>query len=162
MFVYLLLITNLVQHFIAFIKDEDFDVSKAKLLLSDQRIQTTRSSDDNMRVGIFVGKGFDILLHRCASVKDCCFHFWEIFAEPGVLVLNLVGEFTGVTHDKDCALARHRLDLLECSEDEDGCLSETGLGLAEDIGSKDGLRDAHLLDCSEAKPMSDLFSRMNM
>ena len=162
MFVHLLLITNLVQHFIAFIEDEDFNISKAKLLLSDQRIKTTRSSDDDMRVSIFVGKGFDILLHWCASVKDCCLHFWEIFAEPGVLVLNLVGEFTGVTHDKDCALARHRLDLLKCSENEDGCLSETGLGLAEDIGSKDGLRNAHLLDCSEAKPMSDLFSRMNM
>ena len=155
MFVYLLLITNLVQHFIAFIEDEDFDISKAKLLLSDQRIQTPRSRDDDMRVGIFVAKGFDILLHWCASVKDCCLHFWEILAEPGVLVLNLVGEFTGVTHDKDCALARHRLDLLKSSENEDGCLSETGLGLAEDICSKDGLRNAHLLDCSEAKSMSD-------
>ena len=110
-----------------------------------------------MRVGIFVGKGFDILLHWCASVKDCCLHFWEIFAETGVLVLDLVGEFTGVTHNKDCTLAGHRLDLLKCSENEDGRLSETGLGLAEDVGSKDGLRNAHLLDCSEAKPMSDLF-----
>ena len=103
-----------------------------------------------MRVGVFVGKGFDILLHWRAPVKDCCLHFWEIFAEPGVFVLNLVGEFTGVTHNKDRALAGDRLDLLKCGENEDGCLSETGLGLAEDIGSEDGLRNAHLLDYSEA------------
>ena len=35
MFVICFLFTNLVQHFIAFIEDKDFDVSKAKLLLSD-------------------------------------------------------------------------------------------------------------------------------
>lgn len=103
-----------------------------------------------MRVGVFVGEGFDILLHRCSAVKYCCFHFWEIFAEPGVFVLDLVGELTGVAHNKDCALARHRLDLLECGENEDGCLSETGLGLTKNIGSENGLRNAHLLDCSEA------------
>ena len=103
-----------------------------------------------MRVGVFVGKGFDILLHWRAPVKDCCLHFWEIFAEPGVFVFNLVGKFTGVTHNKDCALAGDRLDLLKCGENEDGCLSETGLGLAEDIGSEDGLRNTHLLDYSEA------------
>lgn len=150
MFVNSLLVTNLIQHFIAFIEDEDLDVPKAKFLLSDQSVQTTRSSDDDMRVGVFIGEGFDILLHWCASVKDCCLHFWQIFAEPGVFVLNLVGKFTGVTHNKDCALAGHRLDLLKCSENEDGCLSETGLSLAENIGSENGLRNAHLLDYSEA------------
>ena len=150
MFVNLFLFTNLIQHFIAFIENEDFDISEAKLLLSDQSVQTSRSSDNDMRVGVLVGKGFDILLHWCASIKDCCLHFREIFAEPGIFVLDLVCEFTGVTHDKDCALAGHRLDLLKCSENEDGCLSETGLGLAENIGSKDGLRNAYLLDCSEA------------
>jgi hypothetical protein len=35
---------------------------------------------------------------------------------------------------------------LEGGEDEDGSLTETGLGLAEDIGAKDRLRDADLLD----------------
>ncbi len=150
MFVILLLFTNLIQHFIAFVEDEDFDISKAKLLLSDQSVETTRSSDNDMRVGVFVGEGFNILLHWCSTVKDCCLHFWEVFAEPRVFVLNLVGELTGVTHNKDCALAGYRLDLLKCSENEDGCLSESGLGLAEDIGPKDGLRNAYLLDCSEA------------
>lgn len=149
MFLSLLLFTNLIQHFIAFVEDKDSDISKAKLLLSDQSIQTTRSSDNDMRVSVFVGKGFDILLHWCAPVKDCCLHFWEIFAEPGVFVLNLVGEFTGVTHNKDGALAGYRLNLLKCCENKDGCLSETGLGLAENIGSEDSLRNAHLLDCSE-------------
>ena len=103
-----------------------------------------------MRVGVFVGEGFDILLHWCSAIKDCCLHFWEVFAEPGVFILNLVGELTGVAHNKDRALAGHRLDLLKCGENEDGSFSKTGLGLAKDIGSEDGLRNAHLLDCSEA------------
>ena len=150
MFLVLLLFTNLIQHFIAFIENEDFDISKAKLLLSDQSVQATRSSNNDMRVGVFVGEDFDVLLHWCPTVKDCCLHFWEIFAEPGVFVLNLVGELTGVTHNKDCTLAGYRLDLLKCSKNEDSCLPKTGLGLAENICSENGLRNAHLLDCSEA------------
>jgi hypothetical protein len=37
--------------------------------------------------------------------------------------------------------------LLQRREDEYGGLSQTRLGLAEDVGSQDGLRDAYLLDC---------------
>ena len=55
-----------------------------------------------------------------------------------------------MTHDQHSALSRDGLDLLKRCEDEDGRLSETGFGLAEDVGSKDGLRNAHLLDCSKA------------
>lgn len=64
-----------------------------------------------------------------------------------------------MTHDESGALAGHWLDLLKCRKDKDCSLSETGLCLAQDIGSKDGLRNAHLLDCNEAMPKLDLLSR---
>jgi len=54
-----------------------------------------------------------------------------------------------MAHHKDCAFAGYWLNLLKGSENEDCGLSETRLGLAEDIGSKDSLRNANLLDCSE-------------
>ena len=64
-----------------------------------------------------------------------------------------------MTHDKSGALAGHRLDLLKRRKDEDCSLPKTGLCLAQDIGSKDGLRNAHLLDCDEATPKLDMLSR---
>ena len=63
-----------------------------------------------------------------------------------------------MTHDESGALAGYWLDLLQCRKDKDCSLSESGLRLAQDIGSKDGLRNAHLLDCEEATPKLDLLS----
>lgn len=64
-----------------------------------------------------------------------------------------------MTHNQSGALAGHWLDLLKRRKDKDCSLSETGLCLAQDIGSKNGLRNAHLLDCDEAMPKLDLLSR---
>lgn len=52
-----------------------------------------------------------------------------------------------MAHDEDRSLASDRLDLLQGGENKDGSLAETRFGLAKDIGSEDGLRNANLLDC---------------
>lgn len=103
-----------------------------------------------MRVGLLVLQGLDILLHWCTTVKDGGLDVWEVFAEPGIFVLDLVREFAGVAHDQDGAFAGDRLNLLQCGEHEDCCFTETGFGLTEHVGPKDGLRDANLLDCTKA------------
>ena len=103
-----------------------------------------------MRVSLLVLQGLDILLHGCATVEDGGLDFWKVLAEPGIFVLDLVREFAGVAHDQDRAFAGDRLDLLQCGEHEDCGFTETGFGLTEHVGSKDGLRDAHLLDCRKA------------
>lgn len=41
----------------------------------------------------------------------------------------------------------HRFDLLKRGEDEDCGLAETGLGLANDVGTQNGLRNTLSLDC---------------
>ena len=40
-------------------------------------------------------------------------------------------------------------ELVKGGEDEDRSLSQTRLGLAEDVDTEEGLRNAGLLDCSE-------------
>jgi hypothetical protein len=52
-----------------------------------------------------------------------------------------------MAHDKDGGLALDWLDLLERREYEDSCLTKTGLGLANDIGTQDSLWNALSLDC---------------
>jgi hypothetical protein len=63
-----------------------------------------------------------------------------------------------VAHHKDGALARDRLQLVEGGQDEDRGLSETGLGLAENIDVEDCGGNAVLLDCGEAERWLDLVS----
>lgn len=101
-------------------------------------------------MSLLVLQGLDILLHGCATVKDGGLDVWEVFAEPGIFVFDLVGEFAGVAHDQDGAFAGDRLNLLKCGEHEDCCFTETGFRLTKHVGSKDGLRDANLLDCTKA------------
>lgn len=110
-------------------------------------------------MSVFIGQRLDVLLHGRSAVKDPSLNVWEVLAEPGILILNLVRELACVTHDKSGALAGHWLDLLKGRKDKDGSLPEAGLCLAQDICSKYGLRNAHLLDCDEAMPKLDLLSR---
>jgi hypothetical protein len=63
-----------------------------------------------------------------------------------------------VAHHKDGALARDRLQLVEGGQNEDCGLSETGLGLAENIDVENCGWDAVLLDCGEAERWLDLVS----
>ena len=81
-------------------------------------------------MGVFIRQSFDVLLHRCSAVKDASLDIGKILAEPGVFVLNLIGEFARVTHDKSGALAGHWLDLLKRCKDKDSSLTETRLCLA--------------------------------
>ena len=107
-----------------------------------------------MRVGLLVLQQFDVLLHGSATIEDSGLHFRHVLAKSCILVLDLVSQLASMAHDKNGAFSRNRLHLLEGSKNEDRGFTETGLGLAENVRSKDGLRDANLLNC-EGGPMSD-------
>jgi hypothetical protein len=52
-----------------------------------------------------------------------------------------------VAHDENRGFASDWLNLLKRCENEHGSLTETGLGLADDIGSENRLRNNLFLDC---------------
>lgn len=117
------------------------------MLLADESVQATWGSDDDVWVGLWVLENLGIGLDWGSSVEDSGLDLWHVLAESGVLVLDLVGKLASVAHDEDRALAGNWLDLLKGGQDKDGSLTETGLGLAEDIGTENSLWNANLLDC---------------
>lgn len=139
--------TNLIKHLVALIEHESRDASEAKLLFTHKSVQTTWSRDDDVGVCRLVAEELLVLLDISATVEDLSLDFWHVLAETLILVLDLECKLTCVAHDQDADFAVDWLDLLQSGQHKDGCLSETGLGLAEDIGSEDCLRNAHLLDC---------------
>jgi hypothetical protein len=139
--------TDLVEHLVTLIENESLDVAKGQLLVTDERVETTGGGDDDVGVGLLAGQGLHVLLDRGTTVEDSSFDVGQVLGETGVLVLDLVGELTGVAHDQDLAFARDRLQLVKSGEDEDSGLTETGLGLAKNIDVQDSSRDANLLDC---------------
>lgn len=100
-----------------------------------------------MRTSLLVLQSFDVGLDGGTTVEDAGLDIGHVLAETVVLISNLVGKFTSVTHDDHGYLAIDGLDLLESGEHENGGLSETRLGLADDITTKKSLRNTGLLDC---------------
>lgn len=140
--------TDLVEHLVALVEDEAVDTAKAKVLVTHESIQTTRGADNDVRVCLLVLENVDVLLDRGATVEDRSLHIGQVLAEARVLILDLERQLAGVAEDQDRGLASDRLDLLKGGQDEDSGLSETGLGLADQISSKDGDRKSILLDWS--------------
>lgn len=96
-----LILTNLVQHLVTFIQNECLDIAQRELLITDQGIETTRSTDNDVGERLLVRQDFNVLLDRSASVENCSLHIGKVLAESGILVLDLVRQFTGVAHHKD-------------------------------------------------------------
>ena len=137
----------MVKHLVAFIKDEDLAAVETEVLVSNKSIQSTRCGDDDMRMGLLILQNLGIFCDGSSAIENCCLHVRHILAETCVLILDLVSKLTSVAHDQDRSLASDGLDLLESGEDEDGGLTKTRFGLAENVGTQDGLRNANLLDC---------------
>lgn len=94
-------LTDLVEHLVAFIEDEAVNVAEAQLLVAHKGIETSRSGDDDVRMGVLVLEEFDVLLHWGTSVKDSGFDFGHVLAEASVFVLDLIRKLASVTHDEN-------------------------------------------------------------
>jgi len=138
----------LVEHLVALVQDENTHTAETENLVTDQRIKTTRGSDDDMRASILALDDLYILLDRGAAIEDAGLDIGQVLAEAVVLVADLECELARVAHDEDGDLAGNRLNLLQGGQNEDCSLAKTGLGLADDVATKQSLGNASLLDYS--------------
>ena len=142
-----MILTGLIKHLIALVEDERLHVTKRQLLVTNKGVQTSRRSDNNIGMRLLGRKDFNVLLHRSAAVEHCRLDIRKVFAEPGILVLNLIGQLSSVAHDKNGTLARNGLELVKSCQHKHSRLSKTGLGLAKYVDIQDRRRNANLLDC---------------
>lgn len=150
------LLTRLVKHLVTLIENEVLQIGETEMPVTDERVDTSRCTDNNVRVRVLVAEELDILLNGCSTVEDADLDVGQELRETVVLISDLVGKLTSVAHNQNRSDTRLRLlvHLLESSEYENGCLSETRLGLAENIVTEDGLGNCNLLDC-RARDMSE-------
>ena len=139
--------TNLVEHLVALVEDKHAHASETQVLVADQSVKAARGADNDVRVRILVLEQLGILLDGSATVEHTGLDVGHVLAESVVLVANLESKLAGMAHNQHGALPSDGLDLLERREDEHSSLAETGLGLADDVATEHGLRDACLLNC---------------
>lgn len=117
------------------------------MLVAHQGVETTGGTDDDVGMGLLVLENLGILLDGSTTVEDAGLDVGHVLAEAVVLVADLESKLTSVAHDEDRALAGDGLNLLKSGKDEDSRLTETGLGLADDITTEHRLGDTCLLNC---------------
>lgn len=101
------LLTQLLQHLIALIKNKVFDVLQAEVLLEDECADTPGGSHNNMRAVLF--QDLLILLDGHATEEHRYLDGGHVLGETLILFADLEGQLSSVAHDKD----RH-LEHREC------------------------------------------------
>lgn len=137
-------LTQLLQHLVALVEDEMFQVLQVELLVADESENATGCSNHDMRCCCL--QSFFVLLDRHATEEHSNFNARHVLAEPFVLLADLEGQLASVAHDQNVDLIVCRLQLLKGGQHEDGCFSHTRLCLAQNVHAEDGLRNAFVLD----------------
>lgn len=83
-------LTNCIQKLVALVEDKVLDVASVEALVSNERVQSTGCSNDDMGASILVLEDFDILGLAGTTVEDRSTDIRHVLAESGVLVLDLV------------------------------------------------------------------------
>lgn len=143
--------TNALKHLVALVEHEHPDATKTQVLVANKGVQTTRGTDDNVGVGLRAAEDGNVLGDLSTTVEDAGADLGHVLGETVVLVANLEGQLTSVAQNEDGALAVDGLDLLKGRQHENGRLTGTGLGLADDVTANEGLGNACLLDCRVAR-----------
>lgn len=139
-------LTELLEHLVALIKDEMFDVLRIENLVASEGVEATWSCDDNVRALGLVPQGLGIFGDGHASVECRDADIGHVLGEATVLVFDLEGKFARVTENDDGHFPIHGLELLQRRKHENSRLSVTRLCLAQDIHSQDCLRNTLLLN----------------
>lgn len=134
------------QDLVTLINDEGLDVVQTDTLLLDKSVQSTWSGNDNVRTGLLVLQLLQVSGHWSTTVEDLGLDIRHVLGETSVLVTDLVGQLSGVTDDQSGDLTWNWVQLLQSGQDEHGSLTQTRLGLTQNVSTQDGLRDTDLLD----------------
>lgn len=112
-------LTDCIEELVTLVENKVLDVGSVEGLVSDERVETTGSSDDDVWAGVLVLERLGVGLLAGTAVEDRGPDVGHVLAEPRVLVLDLVGQLSGVAEDDDAHLSSNGLDLLEGGDDED-------------------------------------------
>lgn len=96
----------MLQHLIALIKNEVFDVLQAEGLLEDECADTPGSSNNNMRAVLF--QDLLILLDGHATKEHRHLDSGHVLGETLILFANLEGQLSSVAHNKDRDLEQNK------------------------------------------------------
>lgn len=97
------------QDLVTLVNDERLDVSQTDGLFLDQRVQSTGGGHDDMGTSFLALQFFDVSLDWGTSVKDFGLDVGHVLRESGILVTDLVRQFSGVTDDQGGDLTGNRV-----------------------------------------------------
>lgn len=140
-----MLLTNLVEEFVALVKYEHGKVGEVEGLVAGKSKDTSGGTDNDVR-GSKALEHLNLVVDRDTTIDDLGSDVFHELGETGEFVLNLVCKLTSVAKNKSTAGFGIFRQVLEDSKYENGGLSHTRYSLAKDILSQHCFRDTLLLD----------------
>jgi len=137
---------KLFQHLVALVQHKVLDLVRLELLVADEGHHAAGGTDDDVRALVLGGELLGVGRDGGPTVEYVGPDVGHKLGETGEFVSDLVGEFSSVAKNDNSDFAVDRFDLLKAGKDKDGGLTHTRLGLTEDVGTEDSLRDTFLLD----------------
>jgi len=135
----------LAEHLVALVQHEELEVVEVEILLLAELHHSSGSS--NHDVGLLVAlQDLDVFALGHSAVEHLGDHVGQILGESSDFFFDLVSQLTGVTQNQSGVRLGVLLQLLEDRNYENGGLSHSGHGLADNVSSDDRGRDALLLD----------------
>merc|ERR1719273_1574075 len=135
---------QLLQHLVTLVQHEMLQVLQWELLALDEGQNPAGSSNNNMRTVAL--ENLLVLRDRHPSEKHSNLDVGQKLGESLVLLTDLEGQLSGVTHHQHRNLSIHGLNLLESSQNKYSSFSHARLGLAQNVHTQDSLGDALVLD----------------
>ena len=89
---------KLVQHFVTLVEDEMLQLAQVEVVATNQRQKATWSAYEDLR-GILL-QLLDVLGDGLSTVHDINIYLRQVLSEPVILLLDLKGQFSGMTHHK--------------------------------------------------------------
>ena len=118
-------LTKLLKHFIAFVKHEVFHVRRNQDFVSNEGVETARSSDDDMWTLGLVLEDFRIFLNGSATKESCNANVRHVFREANILISDLERKFSCMAENNHRNLPIHWFDLVERCQNEHSRFSVT-------------------------------------
>lgn len=134
---------------VALVNHKVTDVAQVQGLLICQGLDATRGSHNDGGALGRVLEGLALQLDGQTAEEVAHADVLHVGGETFVLVANLESQLTSVAEHQHGHLPVHGLNLLQGGNHKNGGLAHAGLGLADNIHTKDGLRDALVLDCNQ-------------
>ncbi len=139
------ILTDFIQHFVAFVENEDLQVWQVEVTLLDKLEDSSWCTDNDVRL-LETLEESDVITDGDTSIDNLSSDVWHLRLQSHKLLFDLICQLSVMAEHKCGAGLGILGQLMQNSQNEDCCLAHTWFCLAQNVNTNHSLWNALLLD----------------